>query len=175
MQSLLAALLAFRVLPDGFRNRDLRETAAPLMGLSVEEYGRGRMTYDLRRLRLHGLIERIPFTHSRYRVTDHGLRTALCRPPDLRPRAAPRDVRGLRGPAAFGLPARPRRRLVRPGSPAAMGGPRPRRLNATQLLTSIALKESSEAGGWAFRGTAPSLSAVFDAPAQSSFESGHIT
>ena len=77
VQSLLAALLAFRVLPDGFRNRDLRETAAPLMGLSVEEYGRGRMTYDLRRLRLHGLIERIPFTR-RYRVTDHGLRTALC-------------------------------------------------------------------------------------------------
>ncbi len=35
------------------------------------------MTYDLRRLRLHGLIERIPFTR-RYRVTDHGLRTALC-------------------------------------------------------------------------------------------------
>ena len=77
VQSLLAALLAFRVLPDGFQNRDLRETAAPLMGLSVEEYGRGRMTYDLRRLRLHGLIERIPFTR-RYRVTDHGLRTALC-------------------------------------------------------------------------------------------------
>jgi hypothetical protein len=35
----------------------------------------GRMTYDLRRLRLHGLIERIPHTH-RYRVTDQGLRTA---------------------------------------------------------------------------------------------------
>ena len=50
---------------------------APLIGLSVDEYGRGRMTYDLRRLRLHGLIERIPFTR-RYRVTDDGLRTALC-------------------------------------------------------------------------------------------------
>ena len=36
----------------------------------------GRMTYDLRRLRLHGLIERIPHTH-RYRVTDLGLRTAV--------------------------------------------------------------------------------------------------
>ena len=77
MQALLAALLAFRVLPDGFQNRDLRETVAPLVGLSVDEYGRGRMTYDLRRLRLHGLIERIPFTR-RYRVTDDGLRTALC-------------------------------------------------------------------------------------------------
>ena len=35
---------------------------APLVGLPVQEYSRGRMSYDLRRLRLHGLIERIPFT-----------------------------------------------------------------------------------------------------------------
>jgi hypothetical protein len=34
------------------------------------------MTYDLRRLRLHGFIERIPKSH-RYRVTDMGLRVAL--------------------------------------------------------------------------------------------------
>ena len=34
------------------------------------------MTYDLRRLRFHGMIERIPKTH-RYRVTDFGLRAAL--------------------------------------------------------------------------------------------------
>ena len=34
------------------------------------------MTYQLRRLRLHGLIERIPKTH-RYRVTDSGWRTIL--------------------------------------------------------------------------------------------------
>ena len=32
--------------------------------------------YELRRLRLHGLIERLPKTH-RYRLTDEGLRTAL--------------------------------------------------------------------------------------------------
>jgi hypothetical protein len=34
------------------------------------------MTYDLRRLRLHGMTERIPKTH-RYRVTDFGFRAAL--------------------------------------------------------------------------------------------------
>ena len=34
------------------------------------------MTYDLRRLRLHGLIERVPHTH-RYHVTDTGLPTAI--------------------------------------------------------------------------------------------------
>ena len=77
VQALLAALLSFRVLPDGFRNRDLRGAVAPLIGLSVEAYGQGRATYDLRRLRLRGLIERIPFTN-RYRVTDDGLRTAMC-------------------------------------------------------------------------------------------------
>ena len=76
-QALFAALLAFRVLPDGFRNRDLRETVAALLGWPVEDYGRGRATYDLRRLRLRGLVERIPFTRC-YRVTDDGLRTAMC-------------------------------------------------------------------------------------------------
>lgn len=34
------------------------------------------MTYDLRRLRLHGIIERIEGTH-RYRVTSEGLRVAV--------------------------------------------------------------------------------------------------
>jgi hypothetical protein len=34
------------------------------------------MTYQLRRLRLHGLIVRQPKTH-RYRVTDFGLRVSL--------------------------------------------------------------------------------------------------
>jgi hypothetical protein len=34
------------------------------------------MTYDLRRLRTHGLIERVPHSH-RYRVTDTGLHTAM--------------------------------------------------------------------------------------------------
>ncbi|MFB1490987.1 MAG: hypothetical protein AADX98_28285, partial [Thiocapsa sp. C3-3m] len=46
------------------------------LGLPLADYSPGRMTYDLRRLRLHGLIERIPQSH-RYRVTDAGLRVAL--------------------------------------------------------------------------------------------------
>jgi hypothetical protein len=36
----------------------------------------GQTTYDLRRLRTHDLIARIPHTH-RYQVTDSGLRHAL--------------------------------------------------------------------------------------------------
>ena len=36
----------------------------------------GAMTYDLRRLRLHGLITRVPHTH-RYTVTSQGFRIAV--------------------------------------------------------------------------------------------------
>ena len=77
VQALLAAVAAFRLLPAGFDNRQLRETLAPLLGMTVDQYGPGRMTYDLRRLRLHGLIERIPHTR-RYALTDTGVRVALC-------------------------------------------------------------------------------------------------
>jgi hypothetical protein len=69
-------LVWFRLLPCGFANRDLREQLAALTGQSPTMITPGRMTYDLRRLRLHGMIERIPKTH-RYRVTDFGLRAAL--------------------------------------------------------------------------------------------------
>ncbi len=60
----------------GFANRDLREPLAPLLGLDPSTITPGHMTYDLRRLRLHGLIERIPKSH-RYQLTPFGLRTAL--------------------------------------------------------------------------------------------------
>jgi hypothetical protein len=76
VQALLAAIVVFRLQPDGFANRDLRAHLAPLLGLSPEELTPGRMTYDLRRLKLHGLIERIPKTH-RYQLTDDGLRAAI--------------------------------------------------------------------------------------------------
>src|SRR5206468_11114179 len=59
--------------------RDLRQQVPPLLGLPPETLSAGRMTYDLRRLRLHGLIERQPKRH-RYRVTDTGLRLALFLP-----------------------------------------------------------------------------------------------
>ncbi len=76
VQALMQALLLFVLLAHGFSNRDLREHLAPLLGLDPSQWRPGQMTYDLRRLRLHGLIERIPKTH-RYRLTEHGLKTAL--------------------------------------------------------------------------------------------------
>jgi hypothetical protein len=75
-QALLSALCVFRLLPRGFTNRDLRTHLAPQLGLPPEHMTSGQITYDLRRLRAHGLIERLPGTH-RYQVTDHGLRHAL--------------------------------------------------------------------------------------------------
>ncbi|MGH6691556.1 MAG: hypothetical protein ACREF4_12865, partial [Gammaproteobacteria bacterium] len=77
--ALFAALVLFRLLPQGFTARDLRQHVAPLLGLAPDALSMGRVTYDLRRLRLHGLIAREP-KHHRYRVTDAGLRVALFLP-----------------------------------------------------------------------------------------------
>lgn len=57
--ALLSCLVLFRLLPRGFTNRDLRERIAPIYG---RELNPGQMSYDLRRLKLHGLIEQIPKT-----------------------------------------------------------------------------------------------------------------
>ena len=76
VQALLAALCVFRLLPNGFTNRDLRTCLAPLLGLEPGAMTSGQLTYDLRRLRIHGLIERIPHSF-RYQVTPAGLRQAL--------------------------------------------------------------------------------------------------
>lgn len=76
VHALLSALVAFRLLPLGFANHELRALFAPLLSLAPDQCTPGQMSYHLRRLRLHGLIERLPHTH-RYRVTDFGWRVAL--------------------------------------------------------------------------------------------------
>lgn len=76
VQALLTALCVFRLLPHGFTNRDLRTHLAPLLGLHPGDMTSGQISYDLRRLRIHGLIERIPGTF-RYQVTPTGHRQAL--------------------------------------------------------------------------------------------------
>ena len=76
VQALLTALVLFCFQPQGFRNHQLRPLLAQLLGLAESQIRPGRMSYELRRLRLHGLIERISKTH-RYRLTTFGLKTAL--------------------------------------------------------------------------------------------------
>ena len=76
VHSLLHALVLFRQLADGFRCADLRCHFAALSGRDPQSLSQGAITYQLRRLRLHGLIERLPHSF-RYRVTEFGFRTAL--------------------------------------------------------------------------------------------------
>jgi len=73
---LLCEEIIYCLMPNGFASKDVRAHLAPLLGLDPSHLTPGRLTYDLRRLRLHGLIARIPHTQ-RYRVTREGLRTAL--------------------------------------------------------------------------------------------------
>jgi hypothetical protein len=76
VQALLATLCVFRLLPRGFTNHDLRHHLEPLLGRDPTAITSGQATYDLRRLRHHGFIKRVPHSH-RYRVTDTGHRQAL--------------------------------------------------------------------------------------------------
>ena len=71
--AVLQALCGFAHLPAGFRHRELRPRIAALLGRA---YSAGQMTYDLRRLRLRGLIERRPQTHA-YVLTPYGRRVAF--------------------------------------------------------------------------------------------------
>jgi hypothetical protein len=57
----------------GFTNKSLRGLVAGLLGV---DYTASQMTYDLRRLRLHGLIQRLPRTNT-YVLTTEGTRVAL--------------------------------------------------------------------------------------------------
>jgi hypothetical protein len=71
--ALLKAVSGHEFLTSGLRNRDLRRL---LYGLSAEEPAEKRrrsaaVTRQLRLLRAHGLIEKVPRTH-RYLVTEHG-------------------------------------------------------------------------------------------------------
>ena len=75
VMALLLALTLFQHLIDGFRNRDLRKQVANLLGVTLSEYTPNQMTYDLRRLRLKGLIYRPPGTN-RYFVTPYGWKVA---------------------------------------------------------------------------------------------------
>lgn len=76
VMALFAAWLVFRLLPRGCSNRDLRDHWAPLLGKSSQSITAGQMTYQLRRLRLHGLIRRQRGTH-RYELTDTGWKVSL--------------------------------------------------------------------------------------------------
>ena len=70
--ALLACLCSFQHLFAGLTNRSLRELIAGL----IPDYGPRQMTYDLRRLRRKGFIQRIPRSQ-RYELTSQGRRLAV--------------------------------------------------------------------------------------------------
>ena len=105
VHALMHALCLFALAPTGFRHGALRQHVAQLQGRDRTGYSAGSMTYDLRRLRLHGLIERIPHTH-RYRITALGAQVAMLYARlytrALRPVASLQPVGTARGQRAFG-------------------------------------------------------------------------
>lgn len=71
--ALLAALTLFVHNTCGFRHQEFLSHVADLLG---SPYSTRQLTYDLRRLRLKGMIWRIPHSH-RYRITPYGCKVAL--------------------------------------------------------------------------------------------------
>jgi hypothetical protein len=73
VMALTGALCQTLLAATGFTNKNLRVLIAGLLG---SDYHPGQMTYDLRRLRLAGIIRRLPRSN-RYMLTDDGIRIAV--------------------------------------------------------------------------------------------------
>ena len=73
VMALTGALCQTLLAATGFPNTSLRAVIAGLLG---SDYRPGQMTYDLRRLRLAGLIQRLPRSN-RYTLTADGIRIAV--------------------------------------------------------------------------------------------------
>jgi hypothetical protein len=104
VHALMYALCLFTLAPTGFRHREFRDHVAQLQSRDPHTYPAGSMTYDLRRLRLHGLIERVPRSH-RYRITATGAHVAMfyarMYTRALRPACSLRPVASARAQRAF--------------------------------------------------------------------------
>ena len=71
--AVLEVLACHAYIPKEIGNRSLREAVAQRLEGVLDGYSSAQMTYDLRRLRLKGLIERIGKSH-RYHLTDLGIK-----------------------------------------------------------------------------------------------------
>jgi len=75
-QALFEGIVSAHLSLGRFQNRDLRSQMATLLGKDQSEITQGQMSYDLRRLRGHGIIEKMEGSN-RYEVTKEGLRLAI--------------------------------------------------------------------------------------------------
>ena len=71
--AILEVLACHAYIPRELGNRSLRLAVAQRLEGGLDRYSSAQMTYDLRRLRLKGLIERMGHSH-RYRLTDLGIK-----------------------------------------------------------------------------------------------------
>jgi hypothetical protein len=76
VMALFHALTSFSHLAQGLTNRSLRQQVADLLGLEPAAYTSAQMAYDLRRLRLKGLLQRTAHSY-RYQLTTYGRQLAL--------------------------------------------------------------------------------------------------
>ena len=75
VMALFAALSRFAPALNGFRHGDLRPIVQAVLNVAPEAYTSSQMSYDLRRLRLKGLVARVAGSHT-YLLTSYGRRVA---------------------------------------------------------------------------------------------------
>jgi predicted MarR family transcription regulator len=73
LMAVLEVLACHAYIPKEIGNRSLRGAVAQRLEGMSDSYSSAQMTYDLRRLRLKGLIERVGKSH-RYHLTDLGIK-----------------------------------------------------------------------------------------------------
>jgi hypothetical protein len=76
VMALFGALATFGLIPEGLSNKTLRRRIPDLLGVPASAYSGAQMSYDLRRLRLKGLVARVPRTHH-YVLTALGIKVAV--------------------------------------------------------------------------------------------------
>ncbi len=76
MMRLMEVLLHGGTQLNGWRSADIHQAILTTFGLSAGAYTLTQLRYDLRKMKAHGLLERIGRSY-RYRLTDKGTKTAL--------------------------------------------------------------------------------------------------
>ena len=72
----MEALLHAGTQLNGWRSADIHPAILTAFGLSAGAYTLTQLRYDLRKMKAHGLLERIGRSY-RYRLTDRGVKAAL--------------------------------------------------------------------------------------------------
>ena len=76
MMRLMEVLLHGGTQLNGWRSADVHQAILATFGLTAETYTLTQLRYDLRKMKAHGLLERIGRSY-RYRLSDKGLKAAL--------------------------------------------------------------------------------------------------